>query len=172
MILSFPSKKCSYERKCPYWQWIGKWPVPVVRRANIQAVCCKDNYIPMGKFKLFNSLFHSVYLVFSIRLFSIANLFVVRYLWDEDKMMLCRDISRGRHSRRLAVYVRKYCVPIVAFNQNNRSRLLYLGDAQIKNQCLRCNENQLTKICFEWRLENFVRVSRLSLLRNTVNTLI
>ena len=40
-----------------------------------------------GNFKLFNSLFHSVYLVFSIRLFSIANFFA-RYLWDvrnEDK---------------------------------------------------------------------------------------
>ena len=63
--------------------------------------------------------------------------------------MPCRDVSRGRHSRRLAVYVRKYCVPIAALNQNKRSRLLYLGDAQITNQCLQYNENQLTKICFE-----------------------
>ena len=29
------------------------------------------------------------------------------------------------------VYVRTYCVPIATLNQNGRSRLLYLGDAQI-----------------------------------------
>ena len=38
-------------------------------------------YFPKRKFKLFNSLYHSVYLVFSTRLFSIANMFAVRYLW-------------------------------------------------------------------------------------------
>ena len=30
------------------------------------------------------------------------------------------------------VYVRTYCVPTATLNQNKRSRLLYLGDAQIK----------------------------------------
>ena len=58
------------------------------RRKNRHAVCCEDNYFPKGKFKLFNSLFHSVYLVFSIRLISIADLFAVLYLWNvsnEDK---------------------------------------------------------------------------------------
>ena len=54
--------------------------------------------------------------------------------------MLCRDTSRGTHSRRLAcllglftwlVYVRTYCVPIATLNQNSRSRLLYSGGAQI-----------------------------------------
>ena len=29
------------------------------------------------------------------------------------------------------VYVHTYCVPIATLNQNGRSRLLYLGDAQI-----------------------------------------
>ena len=29
------------------------------------------------------------------------------------------------------VYVRTYCVPIVPLNQNKRSRLLHLGDAQV-----------------------------------------
>ena len=60
----------------------------MVWRKNIHAVCCEDNYFPKEKFKLFNSLFHSVYLVFSIRLISIADLYAVRYLWDvckEDK---------------------------------------------------------------------------------------
>ena len=42
----------------------------------------EDNYFPKGKFKLFNSLFHSVYLAFSIRLISMADLFAVRYLWN------------------------------------------------------------------------------------------
>ena len=39
-------------------------------------------YFPKGKFKLFDSLFHSVYRVFSIRLISIADLLDVCSLWD------------------------------------------------------------------------------------------
>ena len=68
--LTFASKKSSSERTCPYCQWIvftekGQWPVPMVhQRKNIRAVCCEDNYFPNGKFKFFNSLFLSVYLVF------------------------------------------------------------------------------------------------------------
>ena len=57
-------------------------------RKNVHAVCCEDNYFQKEKFKFSNSLFHWVYFVFSILLFSIANLFAVRYLWDvrnEDK---------------------------------------------------------------------------------------
>ena len=41
------------------------------RGKNIHAACCEDNYFQFEKFKLFNSLFHSVYLVFSIRLFAV-----------------------------------------------------------------------------------------------------
>ena len=48
----------------------------------IFTVCCEDDYFSKGKFKLFNSLFHSVYLVFPVSLFSIADLFAVRYLWS------------------------------------------------------------------------------------------
>ena len=68
--LTFPSKKSSSERTCPYWQWIvctekGQWPAPMVhQRKHIHSVCCEDNYFPKGKFKFFNSLFLSVYLVF------------------------------------------------------------------------------------------------------------
>ena len=29
----------------------GQWPVSIVRRKNIHAVCCEDNYFPRGKFK-------------------------------------------------------------------------------------------------------------------------
>ena len=50
----------------------------MVRGKDIDAVCCEGNYSPKGKFKLFNSLFHLVYLVFSIRLISIADLFAGR----------------------------------------------------------------------------------------------
>ena len=35
----------------------------------INVVCYEDNYFPKRKFKLFNSLYHSVYLVFSTCLF-------------------------------------------------------------------------------------------------------
>ena len=70
--LYFLSKKSSSERTCPYWQWIvftikikGQWPVPMVWKKTIHAVCGRDNnnyyYFPKGKFKLFNSLFHSTY---------------------------------------------------------------------------------------------------------------
>ena len=54
----------------------------------IHTVCYEDDYLPKGKSKLFNSLFHSVYLAFPKRLFPIADLFAVRYLWVvcyEDK---------------------------------------------------------------------------------------
>ena len=111
----------------------------VHQRKNIHAVCCEDNYFPNGKFKFFNSLFLSVYLVFSIRLISIADLFAVRYLSDvcnEDNCCavthLAADIlvaSLGLFTRR--VYIRTYYVPIATLNQNKRSPLLYLGDAQI-----------------------------------------
>ena len=50
----------------------------MVRSKDIHAACWEDNYFPKGKVKLFNSLFHLVYLVFSIRLISIADLFAVR----------------------------------------------------------------------------------------------
>ena len=68
----------------------------MVRRKDIHAVCCEDNYFPKGKFKLFNSLFHSVYLVFSIRLISVADLIAVRYLWDvcnEDKCCVVTHLA-------------------------------------------------------------------------------
>ena len=111
----------------------------MVQRKNIHAMCCEDNYFPNGKFQLFKTLFHSVYLVSSIRLISIADLFAVRYLWEvcnEDKCCVvthrAADIlvtSLGLFS--WLVYVRKYCVPIATLIQNKRSRLLYLGDTQI-----------------------------------------
>ena len=87
--------------------------------------------------KLFNSLFHSVYLVFPKSLFSIADLLAVRYLWvvcNEDK---CCVVTQRAADLRVAwlVYVRRYCVPIAILSQNKRTRLLYLGDAQITRRC-------------------------------------
>ena len=79
----------------------------------IHTVCCEDDYFPKGKFKLFNSLFHTVYLVFPKSLFSIANLFAVRYLWDVRNEDKCCNTARGSHSRRLACLrshvLRAYC---------------------------------------------------------------
>ena len=103
--------------------------------ANIHAVCCEGNYFPRRTLKLFNSLFLSVYRLFSVRLFSIANLLPVRYPWDvctDDKSC---NVTHHPADIRVAwlVYVRKYGLPIVTLNQNKRSRLLYLGDAQIIN---------------------------------------
>ena len=52
-------------RKWPIvWEWnYRQGPVPVVWGKSIHAVCCEDNYFTKGKCKLFNSLFHSVYLL-------------------------------------------------------------------------------------------------------------
>ena len=43
------------------------------------------------------------------------------------------------------VYARTYCVPIATLNQNKRTRLLYLGDAQIERKALilHANENEV-----------------------------
>ena len=49
-----------------------------------------------------------------------------RHAFSLVRFVLVADI----HVARL-VYVRTYCVPIATLNQNGRSRLLYLGDAQI-----------------------------------------
>ena len=49
--------------------------MPIVRMINVNPVCYKDNYFPNRRFELFNSLFH-----FLVLLFSIANMFAVRYL--------------------------------------------------------------------------------------------
>ena len=68
---ALPALNSRYNKK-------GQWPVPMVRGKNIHAVCCEDNNFQKGKFKLFNSFFHSVYLAFSMRLFSIAELFAAR----------------------------------------------------------------------------------------------
>ena len=85
-------------------------------------MCCEDDYFPEGKFKLFNTLFHSVYLVFPKSLFSIADLFAVRYLLvvcNEDKY--CVVTQRAADIRvALLVYVRTYCAPIATLNQNKR----------------------------------------------------
>ena len=79
---------------------------------------CKDDYFPKGKFKLFNSLFHSEYFVFPKGLFSIADLFAVRYLWvvcSEDKC--CVATQRAADIRvALLVYVRMYCVRMASLN--------------------------------------------------------
>ena len=62
-----------------------------------------------------------MYLVFPISLFSIADLFAVRYLWvicNEDK---CCVVMQRAADIRVAwlVYVRTYCVHIATTNQND-----------------------------------------------------
>ena len=72
---------CTTESKLKYCQLLAI-------SQTIHTVCCEDHYFLKGKFKLFNSLFHSVYLVFPKSLFSTADLFAVHYLWvqcNEDK---------------------------------------------------------------------------------------
>ena len=77
-------------------------------------------------------------LFFPKSLLSVADLFAVLYLWvvcNEDKC--CVMIQRAADIRVAWVaYIRTYSAPIAFLNQNKRSRLLYLGDAQIINSFL------------------------------------
>ena len=82
-----------------------------------------------------------MYLVFPKSLFSIADLFAVRYLWvvcNEDK---CCVVTQRAADIPVAwlVYVRTYCVPIATLNQNRQTRLLYLGDVQISRRLRPCS---------------------------------
>ena len=88
-----------------------------------------------------------VYLLFPKSLFSITDLFAVRYLWvvcNEDK---CCVVTHRAADIRVAwlVYACTYCVPIATLSQNKRTRLLCLGDAQIKRKALilHANENDV-----------------------------
>ena len=64
--------------------------------------------------------------LFSVILFPIANLFAVRYLWgicNEDK---CWVVTyRAADYFTCLVYVRTYCVPVEALNQNERTRFFF-----------------------------------------------
>ena len=114
----------------------------MVWKKTIHAVCGRDNnnyyYFPKGKFKLFNSLFHSTYsctlcFQFIWFLLPICLPCVICGTYEMRIYMLCCDTLRSRHSSCVAwlVYIHMYCVPIATLNQNKQSRLLYLGDAQI-----------------------------------------
>ena len=88
----------------------------------------RRHYFSRGKFKLFNSLFHSVYQ----SLFSIADLFAVvicgSYLTKINAVLW----PSARHtfaSLKLFTYA---CIACPCnFESNKRTRLLYLGKAQI-----------------------------------------
>ena len=130
-------------KKDPCWQWI----VCTMKKGNDQYLWCgRKTFTPCAaktiifqRVNLNYTLFHSVYLVFSIRLFSIVNFFlpcVICGIYVTRINAVSWHI--GRHLRRLLiglfnslVYVHTYCLPIVTLNQNKRSPLLYLGDAQI-----------------------------------------
>ena len=78
-----------------------------------------------------------MYLVFPKSLFSISDLIAGRYLWvacNEDRWCVVTQRATDIRVAWLVtwlVYVRTYCVLIATLNQNKRTRLLYLGDAQI-----------------------------------------
>ena len=76
------------------------------------------------------TLFFSKKFVFYCRFVAVGYLWVVR---NKDK---CCVVTQRAADIRVAwlVYVRAYCVPIATLNQNKRTRLLYLGDAQIINR--------------------------------------
>ena len=68
----------------------------------IRTLCREEDYFPKGKFKLFNSLFHSVASVqlfffkkFAFYLDSIGNLVAVRYLWEVCNVDKCCVVTQG-----------------------------------------------------------------------------
>ena len=102
--------------------WEQKYCQTPANKPNHSHRLLRGRFFPKGKFKLFNGLFHSVYLVFPKSLFSIANLFAVRFLWD-----VCNEDKRCVVTQRAAdipvawlVYVSTYWVPIPTLNQNKR----------------------------------------------------
>ena len=112
--LSLPSKN---RPERAYWQWIvctmkkgNDWYLWSEGK-NIHVVCCEENYFPWGKFKLFSSLFHSMYLVFSIRLVSFANLFAVLYLWDVCNKDKCCVVTYRAVDIRIPWFVYLDCLP-------------------------------------------------------------
>ena len=75
-----------------------------------------------------------MHLVYTKSGVSIADLFAERYLWvvcNEDKCYVVTQRAASDIRVAWLVYVRMYYVPIATLNQNKRTRLLYLGDAQI-----------------------------------------
>ena len=92
-------------------------------------------FSPKGKFNYLKVLFQSPDLVFSIRLISIADLSAVRYLWDVFNKDDCCIVTHRAADilitpLGLFTWARIACL-LQLLNQNKRSRLLYLGDAQI-----------------------------------------
>ena len=79
----------------------------------IYTVCYEDDYFPKGKFKLFNSLFHSVHPIFPKSWFSIADLFAVRYLWvvcNEDKCCVVTQRAADLRVAWLVTFARIACL--------------------------------------------------------------
>ena len=85
-----------------------------------------------------------VYLLFPKNLFSIADLFAVRHLWVICNEDICCVVTHPAEDIRVAwlVNARTYCVPIATLSQNKQTRLLCLGDAQIKRKSLLLHANE------------------------------
>ena len=124
--LSLPSKN---RPERAYWQWIvctmkkGNDRYLWSEGKNIHVVCCDENYFPWGKFKLFSSLFHSVYLVFSIRLVSFANLFAhVHDLWDVCNKDKCCVVTYRAVDIRIPWIVYLACLPWIKISHLDKAR--------------------------------------------------
>ena len=90
---------------------------------NIHVVCCDENDFPWGKFKLFSIFFfHSVYLVFSIRLVSFANLFAVHYLWDVCNKDKCCVVTYRAVDIRIPWIVYLSCLPWIKISHLDKAR--------------------------------------------------
>ena len=101
-------------------------------------VCCKDDYIFQTEnlnysivcFTQRTWFFQKVCFLLGICLpFVICGTYVTKIdavLWHSRQQTF---VSLSLFT--WLVYVRTYCVPIATFNQNKRTRLLHLGDAQI-----------------------------------------
>lgn len=73
----------------------GRRPIPMVRGKKIHPGCCEDSYFPKGKCKLFNSLFHSLYIAVMYQEFVVCNVRSAKGFMGYDKQPSFIWINKG-----------------------------------------------------------------------------
>ena len=113
-----------FKKSPPFWKSAMKlWIIqcfPLLSHAPSQNFVWHLLWLLITEGKLFNSLFHSAYLVFLINLISIADLFTLHYLWDvcnEDKCCVVTRYAADILVASLALFTLTcICIPFATFN--------------------------------------------------------
>ena len=132
--MSLLAMKSLYEEK-------GNGGYPWSEAYTLNVVCYEDNYFLKRKFKLFNSLYHSVYLVFATRSFSIANMFAVRYLWttyvtkNRDKWQRAECLYKKKRAKRTRSSRQSHCVVTAKLHVWHGTYETFAGTLLLANRC-------------------------------------